>query len=125
MCVQLIRMIVPAIVLAFSTGVQATSVEDSPIPRESTERFLAGVRDFAGGKLTPGPLYAPELAVELQYRAANAQGSPVVVLASQPPARGVSRSGLARGAITPYSIPGQTIARRSITPYRITSPWAR
>lgn len=32
------------------------------VSAESLDNFLSGVRDFAGGKLTPGPLYDPQAA---------------------------------------------------------------
>jgi hypothetical protein len=32
--------------------------DDSPIPRESTERVLGNIRDFAGGKPSPNILYS-------------------------------------------------------------------
>jgi hypothetical protein len=36
------------------------AADEPAIDPASLNRFLAGVRDFAGGRLTPGPLYDPQ-----------------------------------------------------------------
>ena len=116
MCGRMIGHSVLFVAAVFANAAQATPGDNTPISRESTERFLAGVRDFAGGRLTPGPLYAPEMAGEIPYRAANAQGSPVLVIPAPQPVTRLARTTLAgRG----------TLVRRQITPNRITSPWGR
>lgn len=127
-----------AALLISATFAPIASADGPLIPPESLNHFLSGVRDFAGGKLTPGPLYDPQAAglpgggasatigVSLPMNYFNT-GKP----ASWRAANGKLASGsIVRGTITPASITGQTIVRQNITPQqivqqKIASPWGR
>lgn len=49
-----------AALLIAATMAPLAAADEPAVDRASLNRFLAGVRDFAGGRLTPGPLYDPQ-----------------------------------------------------------------
>ena len=49
-----------AFLMIASIFTPAASANEPVLPSAALNHFLEGVRDFAGGKLTPGPLYDPQ-----------------------------------------------------------------
>jgi hypothetical protein len=115
------------------------SADEPAIAPESLERFLSGVRDFAGGKLTPGPLYDPQSvglppgggAIHVIGASTSMNYTNISATPSWRAANGRLVSGsIMRYTIAPTSLFGQTIVRQSImpqqiTPQRIVSPSGR
>ena len=98
-----------AIALLFVTVARSTAANnDSPIPRESTERVLGNIRDFAGGKPSPNILYSTQDLGEITNSPAAVKGPSVMSLDRPPPHKPLSSG----------TLPGGTIERRTIT-----SPW--
>ena len=111
---RLTQSVLLAIALLFVTVARSTAAhDDSPIPRESTERVLGNIRDFAGGKPSPNILYSTHDLGELANGPASAKGPSVLSLDRPAP----------RTLPSPSSLPGGTIERREVTPPVITSPW--
>lgn len=98
----------------------SAGANEAVIAPESLNHFLAGVRDFAGGKLTPGPLYDPQ-SVGLPSGGGTlgaVGGTPTgnSAITGKPPswraANGkLNGSSIARASITPAISGGQNIAR--------------
>ena len=118
--------------LALATGMQASAADEPrPVPQSSTDRFLGGVRDFAGGKPSPNILYSTREVGEAAHRAgaASSKGAPSVVLidskrSSAPLASSKLNGGtLDRRQITPTPITPTPITPQQIQPYSVTSPW--
>ena len=122
----------PAALLLLSIVVAAPAAANDPaIPPASRDRFLDGVHDFAGGKLTPGaPQHAP-LTTGTGGTPANTTSSAPAAPASWRGSDGRIAGGqLPRPSITPNPVVRQNIQRPvitppSITPQQIQSPWAR
>jgi hypothetical protein len=103
-----------AIALLFVVVARSTAAnDDSPIPRESAERVLGNIRDFAGGKPSPNILYSTRDLGELSNGPASAKGPSVLSLDRPAPRTLPSAS----------SLQGGTIERRDVAPTVITSPW--
>jgi len=114
MSARLTQSFVLAIALLFVTVARSTAANnDSPIPRESTERVLGNIRDFAGGKPSPNILYSTQDLGELANGPASAKGPSVLSLDRPAP----------RTPLSPSTLQGGTIERRDVTPPTITSPW--
>jgi hypothetical protein len=104
---RLTQSVLLAIALLFVTVARSTAANnDSPIPRESTERVLGNIRDFAGGKPSPNILYSTQDLGEAANSPAAAKG-PSVLSLDKPAARKPPPN-------SPLS--GGTIERRSVTP---------
>jgi hypothetical protein len=115
------------------------SADEPATAPESLDRFLSGVRDFAGGKLTPGPLYDPQSvglppgggAIHVIGASTSMNYTNISATPSWRAANGRLVSGsIMRYTIAPAPIYGQTIVRQNVLPQRITqqrivSPWGR
>ena len=109
------------LLLISTTFAPLAGANEAAVAPESLNRFLAGVRDFAGGKLTPGPLYDPQSA------GLPGGGTPGTVsgsiytnsaITARPPSwRGtngsLSGSRITRSAVAQTNSIGQTVARES------------
>lgn len=126
----------PALVILLITAWLApiASANEPAVAPESLDRFLSGVRDFAGGKLTPGPLYDPQ-SVGLPggggaIHVIGASTSMNYTNLSAPASWRATNGGLVSGTILHYTlaptrIVGQTIVRQPIVQQRVLSPWVR
>ena len=111
---RLTQSVLFAVALLFVVVAQSSAANnDSPIPRESTERVLGNIRDFAGGKPSPNILYSTHDLGEIANGPASAKGPSVLSLDRPAP----------RTLPSPSSLPGGTIERRDVRPPVITSPW--
>ncbi len=115
------RLLAPALVLAipllFATGAYAASAAgDTPIPQTSTERFLRGVPDYAGGKPSSNMLYSTRAVGEAANSppASRSGGAPVATI-PWPEHKPLSSSSLPGGQIQKTPITKSTI-ERSNTP---------
>ena len=109
------------LLLIGTTLAPLAGANEGVVAPESLNRFLAGVRDFAGGKLTPGPLYDPQ-SVGLPGGGAPGTVSGAITangaITTRPPswrsANGnLSGGRIARSAVAQTSSIGQTVARES------------
>src|SRR5258706_12135252 len=99
---RLTQSVLLAIALLFVTVARSSAAnDDSPIPRESTERVLGNIRDFAGGKPSPNILYSTRDLGELSNGPDSAKGPSVQSLGRPAP----------RTLPAPSSLPGGTIER--------------
>jgi hypothetical protein len=110
------------------------SANEPAIAPESLERFLSGVRDFAGGKLTPGPLYDPKSvglppgggAIHVIGASTSTNYTNISALPSWRATNGgLVYGSIVRNTIVPTRIVGQTIVPQRIIQQRIVSPWGR
>ena len=109
--------------LIASIFASAASANEPVLPFAALNHFLEGVRDFAGGKLTPGPLYDPHgvglpsggaalgsIGVSSSLNDFNA-GKPAAWRAANGKLAGGS---IVRSAVATTGISGQTITRQTI-----------
>lgn len=132
MCTPAVRNILLGIPFIFvmAAPVSAADFEPSVIPKESTDRFLGGVRDFGDGRPSPNILYSTRglgEAANSPGRAAS-QGPSVLSFGTSPASRPLGGSKLQGGTLerrtnSPYVIQGGTIEYHPITPYPLNSPW--
>jgi hypothetical protein len=109
------------LLLIGTTLAPLAGANDAVIAPESLNRFLAGVRDFAGGKLTPGPLYDPQsagLPVGGISAAVSGMTAASNAFTARPPSwRGangkLTGSQIARSPVAHAGSIGQTVARES------------
>ena len=93
----------------FAAAFTSNALANEPVvAQESLAIFLSGVRDFAGGRLTPGPLYDPQ---SVSTPAGNGAVIVIPVVASNVHRQASWRS--TNGHFT-----GRTIGRSTITPTR-------
>ncbi len=103
------------------------SASEPAVSAESLERFLSGLRNFAGGKLTPGPLYDPaSVAPPAGNGAISTIGisSPMNYFNSASPASWRAANGtltggsIVRSTVTSQRAAGQTVVQQNIVRHR-------
>ena len=117
--------------LLITASFAAIAQNDPAISPESRDRYLNGVKDFAGGKLVPGaPQDPPPLGVlgggGVSTPPAPGTGSG----ASWRGSDGKSTGSIVRSTVAPAQVVGPTITAPVIAPQTITppanpSPWSR
>jgi hypothetical protein len=128
-----LKVAVGTALLAAAATAQAASVEGMPgsppvIPRESTERFLGGVRDYGDGRPSPNIIYSTGGLGEAVNSPEAQKGPSVLSTGTPPPHTSLTGSALPGGTLErrtnqPYSITPGVIEKRTNTPYPINSPW--
>jgi len=108
-----------ALLLILSGIASTVQANDPAIPAEARDRFLNGVHDFAGGRLTPG---APQ---DSALVTATGGGNNLVAPNSSPapaswraPNGKVTQGSLVRSTVTPAKVVGQTVVRQNVTQNR-------
>lgn len=120
-----------ALVLMTASFAQFALANDPAIPPASRDRFLNGVHDFAGGKLTLGaPAYLQPGNPSAGGNAAAAPSSNSAPASWRSPDGRVTNGTIVRSTITPNNLVGQqivpqNIAPQQIAPQTIVSPWRR
>jgi len=112
-----------ALLLISAIAAPPAGANEAVIAPESLNHFLAGVRDFAGGKLTPGPLYDPQ-SVGLPsgggtLGAVGGTSAQNTMTTGKPPSWRAANgklvgNSIARNTISPANSVGQTIVRQPI-----------
>ena len=119
----------PALLLAATFTSNALANEPVVAP-EALANFLSGVRDFAGGRLTPGPLYDPQ---SVSTPSGNGAVIVIPVVASNVQRQASWRSGngrytgitIGRSTITPTRSVGQSVRSQQVTTMRSVSQQRR
>ena len=130
---QSVLLAIPLLFVAVSAARAAAADDASPIPKESTDRVLGRIPDYAGGRPSPNILYSTQAIGEAANGPAGsaprsssshaAHGSPHA--SGHMGAANLQGGSIVKQPITNQAVVKQPITKQPVVKQPIVSPWGQ